>query len=617
MKTSPYSLSSLLNDAFRSLRGGTVTTVSIAILLNAVLINSILGSHRATMSSGDLKHASNVNTLLGLSAQFNTSFLVFAALICAMLLSTSLGAIYDSRTSTVRVMRLCGLSMKRVVRHHVREALTFSGKASVVSIIGFLPLAWAYGALLPMVGLAPRGVSLGFHVEALLLSILCATVYLVVLAWIKPRQQYRLAGSDKPTKKHRLLHIPVFVLLAAVGVLLLLPNSPLPHDTRMILMVPWAAVVGLVYGPKLIHLACRIVSSRIRTTGRAPRLGVAIGRLETSMKSRVNPVLPLTIVLAFVVPLSAVMATGRNASVAEIYGGVNAQTVADLRHDGADRTLWNFNSMDDESMYIATSTDVYRQADPYAPTQPLMGMTDVSRLSEFFPEAEVRSGDLSSVTGDVIAVSDKRSAVGDKVQVITGDRTACTFTVGAVVKLPSLIHFDYLVQDIEAVCPSAKFGRLMAYSQRTPDSLGRILDDSQWNIKSKADWVNQGITQTIHNQRSALIVMFVVPLMMALFVTMLAMRSRQTMVRDSSRVLAYLGATKSDFRKIAVAEAGVAGASSLLFLAVVIALNAIVIYPAARAANVNITFDYALDAAFVAIILIIVVATYFRTSIKR
>lgn len=39
--------------------------------------------------------------------------------------------------------------------------------------------------------------------------------------------------------------------------------------------------------------------------------------------------------------------------------------------------------------------------------------------------------------------------------------------------------------------------------------------------------------------------------------------------------------------------------------------------PVAQAVKVNVTFDYALGAAFVDITLIILVATYFRTSIKR
>lgn len=616
MTMGSYSFSRLVSDALHERSRGTLTTVSIAILLNGVITNAIVGANRAAVGSGDLRTASRANTLLGLCAQFNAAFLVFAAIICAMLLYTSLGAIYDSRKTSIKVMRLCGLSMKHIIRHHLRESVTLSAKASLVSVIFFLPLAWVYGQILPLVGLAPHAISLGFHWEALLLSAVCVTFFLCCLAWIKPRRQYRLDVSAKATKKHWFGRVAVFVFLAAAGLLLLLPSSPIPNDTRMIVMLPWAAIVGLVYGPTLIRFACQTVSAKIRRNGKAPRLGVAIGRLETSMNSRVNPVLPVTIVLAFVVPLSAVMATGRSASVAEIYDAVKAQTVADLHDDSAASQMRHLNSLDDRSIYIATSTDVYRQADPYAATQPLLGVTDISRLLDFFPEVEVRDGDLDAVTGNVIAVSDQWKAVGDEIRVVTGDRQACTFTVGAVVKLPSVINFDYLAGDYQSSCPSADFGRLMAYSQRTPESLGEILDESQWKIEAKDEWVNQGITQTVQNQRSALIVMFAVPLMMALFVTALAMSSREELVRNSSRVLSYLGATRRDFRKIAVAEAVVAVVSSLLFLTVVTALNAIVIFPVAHSAGVNVTFDYALDALFVAITLLIVVFVYIYTSLK-
>lgn len=616
MNKSLYSFSNLLADAVRPHRGGTITTVSIAILLNAVIANSIVGAHRATVASGDLKHGSRVNALLGLSAQFNTVFLLFAALICVMLLYTSLGAIYDSRRETIAVLRLCGLSMRRIVRHHIAEILGVSGTAAGIGIIAFLPLAWAYGEILPVFGLAPSDTALGVHWETLLLSALGVTLFLVFLAWVKPRRHYAMGAGARVATGHRVTRIAVLVLLAAAGLLLILPASPLADDTKMMLMVPWAALVGLVYGPRLIFLACRIAGSRLRRTGTAPRLGIAIGRLETSMNSRVNPVLPLTIVLAFVVPLSAVMATGRSASVAEIYDAVNARTVADLHQDGAASETRHYNSIDEESIYIATSTDVYRKSDPYSPEQPLLGVTDVSRLTRFFPEVEVRSGDLGSVAGDVIAVSDRGRAVGDEIHVVTGDQTSCTFTVGAVVKLPSLIHFDYLGQDIQDSCPAASFGRVMAYSQRTPESLSGILDDPGWEIEAKTDWVKRGIGQTVQNQRSALIVMFLVPLLMALLVTALAMRSREALVRESNRVLAYLGATRNDFRKIAIAEATAAAVASLLFLAVATALNAIVIFPVAQAANVGVTFDYQLDAVFIGVTLIIVAAIYLRTSLK-
>lgn len=617
MKLSVYSLPQLLNDAFRPQHGGPITTVSIAVVLNAVITNSIIGAQRASVGAGDLKHASHVNTLLGLCAQFNTIFLVFAALICAMLLYTSFGAIYDSRKQTISVMRLCGLSLKKIIRHHISEAISISGKAVLISAVAFLPLAWAYGEILPLFGLAPKDVSLGFHWEALVISALCVTVFVMCLAFSKPRRHYRMRVIAKGTKKNLAIQVSVFVLLAGAGLLLLLPVSPLQDDSRMILMLPWAAIVGLVYGPKLIHIACRIVSSRMRRTGKAPRLGVAIGRLETSMASRVNPILPLTIVLAFVVPLSAVMATGRSAAVAEVYDAVHAQTVADLHQKGAATQAQHFNSIDDQSVYIATSTDVYRQDDPYAAIQPLLASTDISRLGEFFPNIEVKSGDLNSVAGNIIAVTDRSKAIGDEVHVITGDRESCTFKVGAVVHLPSLINFDYLAADINPSCPAADFGRLMAYSQRTPESLRDILVDSQWDIESKSEWVGQGITKTVQNQRSALIVMFIVPLMMALFVTAAAMKSRGAMVRESSRVLAYLGATRSDFRRIAIAEAAVAVLSIVLFLMVVIALNALVIFPAAHAANVGITFDYILDVAFILITLIIVTGIYIYTSLNK
>lgn len=616
MKTANSALSNPLNDAFRTQHGGTITTVTIAMLLTGVLSNSIIGAQRAALHSGELKHASSVNTLLGLSAHFNTIFLVFAALICAMLLYTSFGTIYDSRRDNIMVMRLCGLSMRKINRHHITEAAVISAKAGLISVIAFVPLAWLYGKILPIFGLAPKGISVGFQAEALVISISCVALFVICLAWRKPRRHYLMGAIQKTQKQNVLLQIVLFVFLGAAGLLLLLPFSPVANDTRMILMLPWAALVSLVYGPKLIHWACRIISLRIRRTGEAPRLGVAIGRLETSMTSRVNPVLPLTIVLAFVVPLSAVMATGRSAAVAEVYEAVHAQTVADLHQRGVGSQSRHLNSIDDQSIFIATSTDFYRETDPYASTQPLFGLTDLSRLEEFFPNIKVKSGDLRSVKDSVIAVSDQSAAIGDEVHVITGDRTSCVFTVGAVVTLPSLINFDYLAEDVHASCPSADFGRLMAYSQRTPDSLRPLLDDSAWNIKAKSDWVDQGITKTVHNQRSALLVMFIVPLMMALFVTALAMKSRREMVRESSRVLAYIGATSRDFRKIAIVEALVAAASSMLFLTVAIALNALVIFPVAKAANVNITFDYKLDAAFVLVTLIIVAGIYIYTALS-
>lgn len=617
MSPNTYAFPRLVRGTLKNGRPGTVGTITLAMVLNAVVLNAIMGAGKNYVTEGDLHTASRANALFGLTAEFNGVFLVLAVCICAMLVFTSLGAVYQSRKQAVSVMRLCGLSLKKTVALHVWEALVMSAVAALIAAVLFVPLSWLYNACLPLLGLAPEGLPLGIHVAALVVSAGGVALFVLVIAATKPRGVYRFGGTDQRRGHGRLTRAFVLVAMAVAGFFLFVPASPVADDTRMILVLPWSAVFLLLYGTKLITVVCRLATVRIRRTGAAPRRGISIARLETSMTSRVNPILALTVVLAFVIPLSAVMATGRSASVVDVYRAVNAQTIADSNQALSPEELSRLNSEDSESLYVATSTDVYRGDDPYAAEQPLLGMMDLTKLSAFFPEVQLLSGDLESVQGGTVAVTDESKQVGDSVTILAGDGSSCELTVGAVVTLPSVIGFDYVSSDARPACSAASFGWAMAYSQRSAASLSSVLSDSGWTIEEKNQWLADGAAETVANQRTALVTMFIVPLMMALFVTAVSMKSRKEVVRESNRVLAHVGATRRDFRRIGAIEGLVAGGAALLLLALAVVLNFIVLGPVAADSGVGLTFDYQLDAIFLALTLVIVVGIHTATAFGR
>lgn len=591
--------------------------VAIAVTLNAVILNAILGASSHRVSSGDLAEASRANTYLGLTAQFNTVFLVIAISICVLLLATSLDSIYSARRRQFTVVRLCGGSLRQLTALQVGEVAQMTAGATVVAAIAFVPIAWGYERLLRLAALAPEQVGLGYNFGAVAIVAVVCLAFMSAVAAAKTRGAYRFDEDAGRAKRSRWPRIVVAVLLAATGVILFAPGlTGMTPDTQMVLILPWAAAVILAFGVDAIRWLAELASLGIRRTGTHPHLGVALARLSRSMGSRVNPVLPMTLVLVFVVPLSAVMATGRNASMAELYESVHAHALADASADLSFLQLTDLNRGDPQSLAIATSPSLYDAADPYGTTQPLVAFTDPGRIGEFFPAAKVEAGDIAAVAGNAVAAPASRHAVGDTVNLVTPAGGRCTLTVTATVDLPSIINYDYVAAGALDGCPGVNLTRTLVYSHENPDHLAAGLG-SGWDVYAMDQWVAKGAQETVENQRTALLMIFFVPMLMAAFVTAVALGTRREMTAKSNAVLVKVGATVRNFRAVAWLEAATACGASAVLLALAFGINAAVIVPVARAAGVGVSLDWLLDGLFVLGTYVAICAIYLFTGRRR
>lgn len=604
-------LSSLLN---RNRRGFFWTSV-LGLLLNSVIWNALMGARQVRVASGDFGRAANINALLEVTFQFNLIFAIIAAAITAMLLMTVLSARYSSRMNAVRILRLNGLSFRDLLVSHALEAFAFGVGASVIAMLLFSPVVWAYGQVLEIAGLVPEDVTIHGNFTAGLLVCVGLVVFIVgasVAKTLSVFERKKRSGSAKRGSK--VLYLLGLFIVVMLGIPLMMPNSPIPGDTRIILIIPWACVVLLVYGVRMVQGISDFLQWPMRKTGKFPRLGLALSRLASSMSSRMNPVIPLTIVMAFMVPLSAVMATGRSASIVEIYDSVDAQTIATTRNiDDADE-LAAVSKDVSETVFVSTASDLYKKDDPYGAEQPIVGLLDLRRAKTAFPTINVVEGSIESVGSSQIATSDSRYNVGDKMSFYTANGRECVLYVAAVLDMPALLRFNVIGMPEDSPCGGMRLSQTTAYSQLGVDELEEHIKGTGWEVATKSEWINTGISQTEQNQRSALIVMFLIPVVIALFVTGTSVGSYRTLIQRSSVSLFYAGGAKRDFRIISLYEAMLGCAASLLLLFLVVGLSASILVPYAREAGTYPTLDYTVAGVFLFASLSVITIIYLASG---
>lgn len=610
---------SILRSQFNQNRRGFLWTAVLGLLLNGVIWNAVRGARQARITSGDLEEAASINSLLEVTVQFNLIFAIISASITAMLFMNLLSARYASRLNSVKILRLCGLSFRALVVSHAAEAFLFGLAASVIAVLLFHPTVWAYGQMMKVSGLMPEDVTISADLTAVLLIFGTSIVFIVAASLFKTVSVYERAELSVRSRrrrkvgKYKALYLAGVFSVIVLGVPLVLPNSPVPDDTRMVLVIPWACTVILIYGVQITRWICDFVQRPLRKSGRFPRLGLALSRLASSLSTRMNPIIPLTVVLSFMVPLSAVMATGRSASMVETYDSVNAQSIATTR-DIQDSDALSAMAKDSAgTFFVGTSSDLYKKEDPYGAVQPLVGLTDLRQVKDFFPTIEEVEGSIESVGGANIATSDRRFHAGDKMVFSTTDGRECVLSVAAVLDVPALLEFNVIGTPHDFPCGGVRIKRTTAYSQQGIDELEDKLgamQHVQWDIEKKSEWIESGVSLTEHNQRSALIIMFLVPVAIALFVTGVSVDSYRKMILRSSVTLLYTGGTSRDFRFTSIYEAVIGCIVALLLLIFSVGLNASILLPFSQEAGVGLRFDAVVVMAFISLSLGAIVYIY-------
>ncbi|MGV9189290.1 FtsX-like permease family protein [Arcanobacterium canis] len=614
------SKSSILLSLFNRNRRGFLWASALSFLLNGVIWNAMRGARQARITSGDFEKASSINALLEVTFQFNAIFAIIAGSIAAMLFMNLLSARYSSRLNAVRILRLCGLSLKSLVLVHVAEAFLFGVAASIIAMLFFGPAVWAYGQIMQVSGLVPQEVNISTDWTSALLVFGSAILFIIAASFLKTISMHqRKDRSSQTQRKHKLWKHKTFYLaglfsMIVLGIVLVSPNSPIPEDARMVLIVPWACTLILVYGTKIAQQIGDFVQLPLRKVGRFPRLGLALSRLTTSLSTRMNPIIPLTVVLSFMIPLSAVMATGRSVSMIDVYDSVNAQSVAMTREIEDSDKLSAIVENSPGTIFVSTSSDLYREDDPYGPEQPVVGLIDLRQTKLFFPTLKEREGSIETVGGASIATSDDRFHVGDKMAFTTTDGRECLLTVSAVLDAPALLDFDVIGTPYDSPCGGLELNRTTAYSQLGTDELQKQLGDTQWDIEKKSDWISNGVSSTEHSQRSALIIMFLVPVAIAFLVTGVSVSSYRKMILRSSLTLFYTGGTKRDFRVTSCYEAVIGCIVALLFLIFSVGLNALILLPLAQSSGVGLRFDNLVVWAFLSLSLSAIVFVYLASG---
>ncbi|MEW6902489.1 FtsX-like permease family protein [Trueperella pyogenes] len=602
---------SILRSLFDRNRWGFLLTSILSLLLNSVIWNAVLGARHSRVISGDFQKAANINALLEVTFQFNLIFAVIAAAISAMLLVSALSARYSSRKDTVRILRLAGLSFSDLLVSHVVESLVFGIVATFAALLMFFPAVWVYGQMLRTAGLVPKEITIHANLMSSLLVCVAMIAFIVGTTVAKTVSVHGTKEqSVQDRRNHKIKFLVGIIVAVALGIPLVIPNSPIPTDTRMVLIIPWACLILLVYGVRILREICISLQRPLRKTGRFPRLGLALARLAQSMSSRMNPVIPLTIVMAFMVPLSAVMATGRSVSIVEIYSSVHAQSIATTTSLKNVEELASTSKTVSRTLLVGTSNDLYRTEDPYGATQPTVGLFNLHKTSNIFPSFKVRAGSIDSLDATHVATSNSGLNVGDELSFYMADGRQCTLTIAATLSAPSLLKFDVIGMAENPPCGGMSVRKTTAYSLLGIYGLEEQLGNTEWDIVTIDEWIKTGILQTERNQRSALIIMFLIPMVMALFVTGTSIGAYREMIRRSSVVLFSVGGSSKDFRIISLYEMIIGCVASLLLLGFAIGLSMSIVVPFAQESGIGLSLDRIVAGGFLMVTLSIIAIIY-------
>ena len=567
-------------------RRGYAGIVGVAAVTGAIVaasLNALQVAGAAHRSTGVPYQAVQWNVLIDLMASFNGLVVGMGALTAAVLLASVASFALEPRIPELARLSLVGMTRMDLLRLTVGElvAAVLAGTAlgaalGVPASFGLLAAERA-SAMTPQ-GLEPRLMPASFLAAALVTMVaglVGGLLPVLRVAGTRPLDAQELRRSAR--RRGRWRGAVSVLLLVLVLLLALAPESAIPSDVAIVLLIPAVTVLVVLNGRIFLAAVTRLLRL-LPGARRRPRAIVALSNAASGGARALTATQSIVLALGLLVPLAMVMATGRLIFTIEASRPLASSSIISFGAPPSSEQVEGLRGRVGPERVVpyALVSDVVSAADPYAADQPTLVATDLAALPSQV-ETSFEQGDAESVGGASAASASERYAVGDTVDLIRRDGGTMRVTVVAKIASNQYLSSDLILDYDDNADLVAQDTVFRCFATAGRDDLRAALEAEgigSATVMSRQGWVDEGIRGALAGQRQVLTMIFLVPCLLALAATALGVRVYAKVTQRSRRRMRLLGFTESDMRAEYLGEMLVQLTVIVAELVVVIGLSA-------------------------------------------